>query len=121
MFESLIESMPVRSRSILPTLSSTPTFAQSASFEQALVTLSNGEGRTTVPLPRSEQPLASGPHLPSPPLIGLWHLVASAPQPAQSASSWQTPLLASPHCLVQVPCAEQVSPAGQAKVAEHSA
>ena len=101
-----MSSMPVRLRSISPTLIVTPTPAQSPSFEQRFVTWSNGSGRTATPEPRSEQPFAAGPHSPVLEPRGLWHLVLSAPQPPQSASEAQLPWPSLPQTSRQTPCGE---------------
>src|SRR6187551_1770806 len=75
MFASPMSSMPVRSRSISPTLNVTPTPAQSPSFEQRLVTWLYGSGRTATFAPRSEHPAAEGPHWPVLEPNGMWHSV----------------------------------------------
>src|SRR5690349_8021635 len=118
MSASWISLYPVMSRSSSPTLSVMPTPAQSASCEHRLVTLSQGEGRTTVPLPRSEQPAACGPHWPLL-LMGEWHWVLPPPHLAQSESSKQLPLPSCPHLSTHTPCGEQILPEGHAYVAEH--
>ena len=98
-----------------------PTLEQSRSLEQVFVTLSNGSGSTR-PGPRSEQPVASGPHSPWPPLIGMWHLTAEARQPLQSASLSQVPLTwpGTPHAGSHVPWTVHESPPSQPKTPEHS-
>src|SRR5688572_25842044 len=100
-----------------------PTPAQSPSSLQRLVTSSNGSGSTTTLCPRSEQPAASGPHSPWPPLIGALQLLASPGQPAQSASVSHVPAICpgKPQMSTHTPCGLHSWPGGHGNVSEHSA